>query len=52
MADLACNSICITHFDGKEGEIKQLTKTSIAKIVDNSSFSEVAHKSFEYIEFW
>jgi hypothetical protein len=61
MADLACNSICIIHFDGKEGEIKQLTTTSIAKIVDlrngwievstnNSSFSEVAHKSFEYID--
>ena len=53
------NVQCIIHFDGKGGEIKKITKETLAKITDirkqwlslsssYKSFSEVAKKSYEF----
>ena len=53
------NVQCIIHFDGKGGEIKKITKETLAKITDirkqwlslsssYRSFSEVAKKSYEF----
>ena len=58
---MSCESLCIIHSDHKKGDIKKLTKSSIAKINElrkgwvevsksSSSFSEVACKSLEYID--
>ena len=55
------DAVCVVHFDGKDGEIKKLTETTFAKIIDmrkqwlnlSSSyreFTEVAKKSFKFID--
>lgn len=56
---LKMNVQCIIHFDGKGGEIKKITKETLAKITDirkqwlslsspYKSFTEVAKKSYEF----
>ena len=52
--------VCVIHFDGKEGQIKDLTQDTVEKIVERreqwlnlpsayKNFTEVAKKSFEFI---
>jgi hypothetical protein len=54
------HSFCAIHFEGKKGEIKKFTETTLAKILSTrewlslpscyQSFTDVAKKSLEFID--
>ena len=63
MATYSLERVCVIHFEGKAGELKNLTQERLAKIIERrkqwlslpysesyTTFTEVAKKSFDYID--